>query len=80
MCSSRFPRDHHLSGLDDGHGGVAALEPQLVDGIARDDVGQRLLADSQPHLRQQSFRAHFLDNAAQLIAATERDNCSLMPL
>ena len=67
-------RDHDLGRLDDGQRFVAATELELVDGVARDDRGQRLIADSQAYLGKQSLAAHFLDDSAQLVAAAERDD------
>jgi hypothetical protein len=66
--------DHDLRGLDDGQRRVAAPELQLIDRIPGDDGGQRLIANPQPHLGEQSFAPHFVDDAMKLVAAAERDN------
>jgi hypothetical protein len=64
-----LPRDHDLGRLDHGQRLVTPAELELVDGIACDDRGQRLIADPQTYLGEQSLAAHFLDDPAQLVAA-----------
>ena len=48
------------------------LQLQLLDRVAGDHRGQRLVADAQAHLREQPFDAHLVDVAAQLVAAADR--------
>ena len=68
-----LPANHHLGRLDDRHRLVAAGQLQLGQGVAGDDRGEPLVADPQPDLRQQAVVAHLVDDAAQLVAAAERD-------
>ena len=63
-------RDHHLGGLDDRERFVAAAEVKFLHGVARDDRGQPLVADSQPDLRDHSALANLLDDAAKLLQET----------
>jgi hypothetical protein len=69
-----LPRDHDLGRFDDRQGLVTAAQLELVDRIAGDDRGQRLIADSQAYLGEQPLAAHLVDDAPQLIAAAQRDN------
>src|SRR5207249_4213346 len=65
-------RDHDFRGFDDGHCLIPAAQLQLVNGVTGNHRGQRLIANPEPHLTEQSVDAHFLDEAAQPIAAAER--------
>src|SRR5262249_37666408 len=64
-------RDHDLGRLDDRDRVVAALERQRAGGVSPDHRRDRLAADPQPHLRQETVDAYFLHDAAQLIARAE---------
>ena len=66
-------RDHDFCGFDDGKH-ASPRELQLVDRVPRDDGGQRLIADPQPHLGEQPFAPHFVDDAMKLVAAAECDD------
>jgi hypothetical protein len=67
--SVRLARDHHLGRLDDGDGGMAAFQFEGLDAVARDDGGQLLVPDAEPHLRQEAVNANFVHDSTQLIAA-----------
>jgi hypothetical protein len=66
--------DHDLGRFDDGERLVAAPELQFGHGIPRDDRGQRLIANPQAHLREQALAPDFLDDAAKLVPAAQRDD------
>ena len=51
-----------------------------VERIGGDDRGQRLIANPQADLAEQAVDAHFFDEAAQAIAAAERDDQPGRPL
>ena len=67
-----FARDHHLGGLDDRDGFVAAAQLQLLDGVAGDHGREPLVADAQAHLPEQAVAPDFLHEPAQPVAAAER--------
>jgi len=69
-----LPRDHDLGRLDDRQRLVTTSELELVDRVAGDDRGQRLIANAQAYLGEQPLAAHLLDDAPQLVAAAERDD------
>src|SRR5690349_14824198 len=54
-------RNHHLRRFDDGHGIVAPFQLQLLERVAGNDRGQRLIADPQPDLPEEAVNAHFVD-------------------
>src|SRR5215471_10465552 len=69
-----FARDHHLGGLDDCQRVVASFEVQFLERIRSDDGRRRLVADAQPDLPEQTVDAHLFDEAAQPVAAAQRDD------
>ena len=50
-----FAPHHHLGRFDNRQRFVAAAQLQFGHGIPRDDGGQRLIADTQAHLREQAI-------------------------
>src|SRR5688500_18247535 len=75
-ASIRLSRDHHFRRLDDGQGGLAALQLQLLDGVTRDHRGQPLVAEPQADLGEQPLYADLFDDAAKLVPAADRDHDS----
>ena len=75
----RAARDHHLGCLDHGHGFFPAAQLELFDRVPRNHRGQRLIPDSQAHLREEPVDAHLLDDAVELVAAAERDEDTRRP-
>ncbi len=71
---NHFARDHDFRRLDDRHRIVTASQPQFLNSIARDDRGQRLIADAQSHLRHEPVDAHFVDKSTQPVPAAEGDD------
>src|SRR5260221_1495145 len=51
--------DHHLGGFDDGERIISTSQLQLVQRISRDHGCQRLPADPETHLAQQSVNPDF---------------------
>ena len=39
--------DHDFSGFDEGYGGVAGLEGELMHGVGRDNGGDALVSDGE---------------------------------
>ncbi len=68
----RLAGDHHVGRLDDRQRVVSTPQLQLLNRIARDDRGQRLIADPQAHLAEQAIHSHFLHESAQAIAPAQR--------
>src|SRR6267142_296296 len=64
--------DHDLCRLDDRQRLLPSPQLQLVDRVAGDDRRQPLVANPQPHLREQPVRPDLFDDAAQLVAAADR--------
>ena len=58
---------------------LASSQLQLVHRIPRDDSCQPLIADAQTNLRQQTFRTHLFDDAAQLVATADGDEHAARP-
>ena len=73
MGVSSRPIITSLRCLDDGARVVAPLQAELVDGIAGNNCGEGLVADAEAHLGEEAFTSDFFDNAAEAVAATERD-------
>ena len=56
-----------FSGLDDGDRVVTAPELQRPDRVGSDDGGQRLVANAEPDLGQETVDAHFVDESPQAV-------------
>jgi hypothetical protein len=63
--------DHDFSRLDDRQCIVAATQLQRPDGIGGDDRSQRLVANPQANLRQESIDAHFFDEPVQPVSRAQ---------
>jgi hypothetical protein len=70
----QFARDHHFGRLDNRDRVVSPPQFQLVNRVAGDDRGQRLIADSQSHLAEQAVAADLFHVAAQAVASAQGDD------
>jgi hypothetical protein len=62
--------NHHFGRLDDGDGLVTPAQFESRNGICGNHRCQPLIADTQPHLRQQPVNANLLDETVQPVAGT----------
>lgn len=63
--------NHHLSGLDEGGGGLAGFEIHFAGGTGGDDRGDLLAANGDFDFGHEAADAHAVDTAHELIAAAD---------
>jgi len=63
---------HHLGGFDEAVGRHPDLQTESLAGIPRDDGSQRLIANCDCYLCQQSLYLDAADRAEEFVAATDR--------
>src|SRR5580704_759385 len=70
-CRRLDTQNHHLSGLDEGGGGLAGLEIHFAGGAGGDDRGDLLATDGEFYFGHEAAYPHAVDATDQLIASTD---------